>query len=374
MNDAGESPVVYGSVSRIGIQGSRFVGKDGTGRPVADLPVPAPDHTAACEYVLSWMLSRKDVGMPDAVGHRIVHGGSRYAAPEEVSAELVASLEKLITYAPGHMPQALQAVDHVRKVFPGTFQVACFDTAFHRSMPDVAQLYSLPESVRKKGVQRFGFHGLSCEYLMHELKQKQGNDTGRAILAHLGHGASMTAVRDGKSIDTTMGFSPSGGMVMGTRTGDLDPGVILFLLQQEGMSPENIEDMVNRRSGMVGISGTSGDMRDLLKAEKEESAAHEAVELFCYQARKHIGSLAAVLGGLDVLVFTGGIGEHSPEIRERICSGLEFLGITIDEEKNRKNMPVVSQEKGPVAVRIIGTNEEVMIARHTYRVLESSQQ
>ena len=366
-----EDVVFSGSLTRIGSDGGFFSVRDEKGELIVEERVAAPDHESACFHVFSWFLARSNVSGPDAIGHRMVHGGPGFTAPEIVTPALIESLEQLSPFAPEHLPQALKAVKHAGKKFPGVLQVACFDTAFHSAMPAVARLYSLPETIRRQGVQRYGFHGLSCEYLLAELQQEEDGKAlpGKIIFAHLGHGASMTAVQDGKSVDTTMGFSPAGGLVMSTRTGDLDPGVILFLLEQDELSPEVIKDMVNRRSGLLGVSGISNDMRDLLEAEKEDSAAHEAVELFCYQARKYIGSLAAVLGGLDVLVFTGGVGEHSPEIRKRICSGLGFLGVTVDEEKNRKNMPVVSQEKGPVIVRVIKTNEELMIARHTYNLL-----
>ena len=229
-----------------------------------------------------------------------------------------------------------------------------------------------PNQFGKRGVQRYGFHGLSYEYILLELKRQLGAEAvkKRIILAHLGHGASMAAVKNGKSIETTMGFSPAGGLVMSTRTGDLDPGVILFLLQQNKMTPRAIKEMVNRQSGLLGVSGSTDDMRELLNAEQVDDAAKQAVELFCYQARKNIGALSVVLGGLDTLVFTGGIGEHSSEIRSRICSGLEFLGIRVDKRKNSKNSSVISQKRGEVEIRIIKTNEELMIARHTMKILK----
>jgi acetate kinase len=239
-------------------------------------------------------------------------------------------------------------------------------------MPAVAKLYALPESIRKEGVQRYGFHGLSYEYILLELKRQLGAQAvkKRIILAHLGHGASMAAVKNGKSIETTMGFSPAGGLVMSTRSGDLDPGVILFLLQQNKMTPAAIKEMLNRQSGLIGVSGSTDDMRDLLKVKEVDDSAKQAIELFCYQARKYIGTLSVVLGGLDSLVFTGGIGEHSSEIRSRICAGLEFLGIRVDEEKNSRHAAIISPESGQVEIRIIKTNEELMIARHTMRILE----
>jgi acetate kinase len=284
----------------------------------------------------------------------------------------MASMEEISAYAPEHLPQALKAVSHAGSLMPGVLQVACFDTAFHRSMPPVARLYPLPETVRKEGVERYGFHGLSYEYLQSELERQEGPAAvrGRMILAHLGHGASMAALQDGRSVETTMGFSPAGGLVMSTRTGDLDPGVILFLLQQDRLSSGEIKEMVNRHSGLLGVSGTSDDMRDLLAAEASDCRARQAVELFCYQARKSMGALAAVLGGLDMLVFTGGIGEHSAVVRSRICSGLEFLGIELDDAKNGANQPVISKEAGRVSVRVMKTNEELTIVRQTRRILD----
>jgi acetate kinase len=361
-----------GTLTRIGLKEGRFSVTDAEGRFIDCQRMEMPDHTAACRKVFSWVLANGP-GMPDAVGHRIVHGGHRHTAPEKVSPELIASVAELIPYAPEHLPQALDAVRHAAWVFPGVFQVACFDTAFHGSMPSIARMYSLPEPYRSGGVQRYGFHGLSYESIMADLAA--GKDRlarkGKIVIAHLGHGASMVAVRDGLSVETTMGFSPAGGLVMGTRTGDLDPGVILFLLQQGRLGPEGIRDLVNRRSGILGVSGLSDDMRDLLDAEKLSAPAHDAVELFCYQARKHLGALSAVLGGLDMLVFTGGIGEHAPEVRGRICTGLEFLGIRIDPDRNRDSLPVISADSSAVSVRVMRTNEELSIVRQTRRLLEA---
>lgn len=369
---AADEPLLSGSITRIGLKEGRFSVADAEGKFLECKRIEAPDHGAACQQVFSWLRTHGP-GMPDAVGHRVVHGGPRHTFPEKISPELVASIAELIPYAPEHLPQALIAIRHAAWVFPGVFQVACFDTAFHATMPRAARTYALPESYRSQGLRRYGFHGLSYEYILGELLAGRESIArrGRLIVAHLGHGASMVAVRDGKSVDTTMGFSPAGGLVMGTRTGDLDPGVLLFLLQSSRLSPEAIRDLVNRKSGLLGVSGFSDDMQDLLAAEKNSESASAAVELFCYQARKQAGALAAVLGGLDMLVFTGGIGEHADDIRRRICSGLEFLGIRLDTEKNRDNLPVVSQDSSPVIVKVMKTNEELAIVRQTRRVLES---
>jgi acetate kinase len=310
--------------------------------------------------------------MPDAVGHRVVHGGPRHTAPEKVTHELLASIAELVPYAPEHLPQALNAIRYAANELPGVFQVACFDTAFHSTMPPLAKLCPIPEEFRKQGVQRYGFHGLSYQYILSQL-QAEGDPLarkGRIILAHLGHGASMAAVLDGRSIETTMGFSPAGGLVMSTRTGDLDPGVVLFLLQEGHLDADALRDMVNKKSGLLGVSGLSADMRDLLEAEADNPQARLAVELFCYSARKHIGALVAALGGLDMIVFTGGIGLHSPEIRERIAAGLGFLGLQLDHERNRNHSGVISQEPSKIVVKVIETNEEVTIVREARRVLE----
>jgi len=369
-----ERLVFNGSLSRIGAHVTDCLVLDDHGKSIVHERVVSQDHKAACEYVFSWILSMGEGFRPDAVGHRIVHGGPLFSTPQLVTSQIIASIETLSPYAPEHIPQAINVIRHTAKLFPGIPQVTSFDTSFHSTMPPVARLYALPESIRSEGVQRYGFHGLSYEYLLLELQRQKGREAlqKRIILAHLGHGASMSAVKDGKSIETTMGFSPAGGMVMSTRTGDLDPGVILFLLQQDKMTPAAIKEMVNRQSGLLGVSGRTDDMLDLLNAEEVDAAARQAVELFCYQARKYIGSLAAVLGGLDTLVFTGGIGEHSPEIRSRICADLEFLSLLVDERKNSANSSVISQEDGQVEILIIKTNEELMIARHTMEVLEQS--
>lgn len=366
-----EELLFSGSLTRIGLPDGRFSVMDAEGRYIDCVRVEVADHEAACRHVFSW-IKRHGPGIPDAVGHRVVHGGPLHTAPEKVTPELLDSIAELIPYAPEHLPQALNAIRHAAAGLPGVFQVACFDTAFHRTMPPVARLCPIPEEFRKQGVQRYGFHGLSYQYILNELKA-QGEPLarkGRVVLAHLGHGASMAAVLDGRSVETTMGFSPAGGLVMSTRTGDLDPGVVLFLLQQGRLDAEGLRELVNKRSGLLGISGLSADMRDLLDAESDNEQARMAVELFCYSARKHVGALTTVLGGLDMIVFTGGIGLHSPEIRERICAGLEFLGVRLDQQKNLNHPEIISMDDSPVIVRVMETNEEVMIVRETRSVLE----
>lgn len=366
-----EELLFSGSLTRIGLTHSTFSVNDPQGRYIDCEKVEAADHAAACRHVFSW-LTQHGPGMPDAVGHRVVHGGPRHTAPEKVTPELLDSVTELIPYVPEHLPQALNAISYAAAELPGVFQVACFDTAFHSTMPSIAKLCPIPEEFRKQGLQRYGFHGLSYQYILSQL-EADGDPLarkGRVIIAHLGHGASMAAVLDGQSVETTMGFSPAGGLVMSTRTGDLDPGVVLFLLQQGHLDSDGLRDMVNKKSGLLGVSGVSDDMRDLLDAEAENPQAHLAVELFCYSARKHIGALTAALGGLDMIVFTGGIGLHSPDIRERICAGLGFLGVRVDPEKNLKPAGLISHDASTVVVRVMETNEEAMIVRQTRRVLE----
>jgi acetate kinase len=369
-----EELLFTGSLTRIGHEDGAFSVRDGQSKSIASKSIVVQDHDAACAYLFSWVVSQGDACKPDAIGHRMVHGGPHYSSPQVVSPELIASLEELVPYAPEHLPQALKAVGHASKRFPGTLQVTCFDTSFHSSMPPVARFYPLPESIRSEGVQRYGFHGLSYEYLLGELERHGGRDVsqGRIIFAHLGHGASMAAVKEGRSIDTTMGFSPAGGLVMSTRTGDLDPGVILFLLQQDKMNAAQIKEMVNRQSGLLGISGISDDMQVLLSMERQNLKAREAVDMFCYRAKMSLGSYAAVMGGVDTLVFSGGIGEHAAAIRSRICEGLGFLGIAVDASRNDVSSPVISPDGSAVTVRVIATNEELMIVRHTLGILDGT--
>jgi acetate kinase len=280
------------------------------------------------------------------------------------------ALEGLVPLAPDHLPQAIRAIHATGRTYPALPQVACFDTAFHRHMPAIAQRYALPREIVNSGVVRYGFHGLSYEYIMHQLRATAPAEAGgRVIIAHLGNGASMAAVRAGVSVETTMGFTPAGGLVMGTRSGDLDPGVMLYLMRERSMTPGALNILVNQQAGLIAVSGTTSDMRDLLEHEASDPDAAEAIDLFCYQARKFVGALAAVLGGLDVLVFTGGIGEHAAPVRARICQGLDFLGIRIDAARNAAHAAVISQDGGRVTVRVMSTDEDLMIARHTRQVL-----
>ncbi|MBV8085195.1 MAG: acetate/propionate family kinase [Chloroflexi bacterium] len=301
-----------------------------------------------------------------AIGHRVVHGGSRFAQPARIDSELLGYLQELTPVDPTHLPQAIATIESAQAAYPEVPQVACFDTAFHRTMPPVAQRYPLPQDLFDQGVRRYGFHGLSYEYVLGELLRLEPATAHQyVVIGHLGNGASACAIRDGRSVDTTMGFSPTGGLMMGTRSGDLDPGVLLHLQRSLGLDTAQLDELVNRRAGLLGVSGTSSDMRQLLASHDE--AAQQAIELFCWTTRKFIGGLVGVLGGLDTLVFTGGIGEHAPAIRRGICEPLGFLGIQLDDSLNEANAPVVSN--GAVTVRVIPTDEDAMIAKHTASVL-----
>lgn len=321
-------------------------------------------------HLLDWLVQRQEPGSVAGIGHRIVHGMAR-TAPARVTAALIEELRATSSYAPEHLPREIELIEAFRERYPELPQVTCFDTAFHRDLRPPASLLPIPRRYTAKGVRRYGFHGLSYAYLLEELARVAGPDAsrGRVILAHLGNGASMAAVYEGRSLDTTMAFTPAAGLVMSTRTGDLDPGLVSFLARTEQMTVAQFHRMVNQESGLLGISETSSDMRELLSREAQDNRAAEAVSLFCYQAKKWIGALAAALEGLETLVFTAGIGERSAPVRARICEGLAFLGIELHQARNIANAAVISTDASRVTVRVIPTNEELMIARLTSRVL-----
>jgi acetate kinase len=332
-----------------------------------DLPIEAKDHRTALLRALDY--AQSSLGFPvEAVGHRVVHGGAAHQAPERITAALLSDLRRLASIDPDHMPQALDAIDAITGRYPAVPQVACFDTAFHRTMPRLAQQYPLPTWTIEAGVRRYGFHGLSCEFIMNALAQLDPQTLGgRLLIAHLGNGASMTAVRHGTSVDTTMGFSPTGGLMMGTRCGDLDPTVVTYLARTAHRDLDSLDRLVNHESGLLGVSGSSSDVRALLASESP--SARDAIELFCYIARKQLGALAAVLDGLDTIVFTGGIGEHAPAVRERICRELGHLGVRLDPERNTGNRDVISASDSAVMVRVMATDEELVIANHVRQLL-----
>lgn len=355
---------------RIGAQGSHLMITGDRGAVLLDRREDLPDHTAALRSLFLWLQSQHDARPFVAVGHRVVYGGLHYREPQRITPDMVAALQQLTAIDPDHLPQALGIIEAVREAYPDIPQIACFDTEFHRDLPPVARHYALPPEYGAMGIVRYGFHGLSYEYIMGALRAEDAAAAGgRVVIAHLGNGASMAAVRGGVGIDTTMGFSPTGGLVMGTRTGDLDPSVPLYLVRSRRMSPADVASLVNKEAGMLGVSGTSGDMRNLLEREPTDARAAEAVALFCYTAKKYLGALVAALGGLDSLVFTGGIGEHAALARERICAGLEFLGIALDPARNAAHAPIISRDDAGVVVRVIPTDEDLIIARHTYRLI-----
>jgi acetate kinase len=369
-----ETVIFSGSVGGIGAGSGFFRVKDGAGKNMVDSSLNIPSHNEALREITEWLKSKTRADPFEAVGHRLVHGGSRFSKTHLVTAQMMETLEELIPYAPDHLPHEIKAIRVFMASYPEVKEVACFDTAFHRTMPTVAQIFALPGDLRQHGVLRYGFHGISYEYLLGELRREAGKEAaaGRIIMAHLGNGASMAAVKEGRSLDTTMGFSPAGGLVMSTRSGDLDPGVLLYLFKEKGLDVPALNHMVNKEGGLLGVSGISPDMKNLLAEEARNARAAQAVELFCYQAKKFLGALAAVLGGLDTLIFAGGIGEKAPSIRRRICENLEFLGIRLDWSLNETNSAVISRQDSPVTVRVLKTNEELMIARHTRDILSAA--
>ncbi len=331
------------------------------------VPVTATRESAAKE-LLHFLEGSSLFKSVRAVGHRLVHGGSKLRAPVVIDSAVRALIEEVIPLAPDHLPTELRAIDDVARFAPGVAQVACFDTAFHGAMPRVARLFGLPRALLDSGVVRYGFHGLSYEYVVEALRAR-GELPARTIVAHLGNGASIAAVRDGVGIDTSMGLTPTGGMIMSTRSGDLDPGILLYLLRSRGFSADDVDDATKHQGGLLGISDSSSDVRDLLAVRAADPKAEEALGVFCYQAKKFIGGYAAALGGLDALVFTGGIGERSPEVRAQICHGLGFLGLEIRAASNDENAEIISTTASKVRVRTIKANEEAMIARHTRRAV-----
>ena len=362
--------LVSGKLERIGLPDSSLTIKDNDGH-AQRLSVKASNHRAGGEFIITWLEKHFGFQSIIGIGHRVVHGGPKFTTPQRLTRELVYELDRLSPYDPEHLPSSLELMGLFHQRHPQVPQVACFDTAFHSQMPRVAKILPIPRRFDKKGVQRFGFHGLSYAYLMEELQRISGSKAakGRIILAHLGNGASMAAVRNGKSIDTTMGFTPAAGLPMSTRSGDLDPGLVWYFARTENITGQKFHDMVHHESGLLGVSETSPDMRDLQAREKSDVRAAEAVAMFCYQARKWIGAFTAALGGLDTFVFAGGIGENAPEVRARICDGLQFLGLKLDPKRNNASAPIISAPKSKVTVRVIRTDEEIMLARSVLRVL-----
>jgi acetate kinase len=373
MFEAGDPPkrILDGRIERIGLPEATFHVKGMNEADNFSRPVTAPDHTVAVGALMDWIEQRSARDTLTAVGHRVVHGGPKYSEPALITKEMVEELRQLKPFDPEHLPEEIQLTEAFHRRFPDLPQVACFDTAFHHDLPRVAQLLPIPRRYEAQGVRRYGFHGLSYAFLMEELARLAGAEAaqGRVILAHLGNGASLAAVHHGKPVDTSMSFTPTAGVPMSTRSGDLDPGLVWYLARTEKMSAKQFNEMVNFQSGLLGVSETSSDMRDLLDHETQDVRAAEAVALFCYQVKKWIGAFAAALGGLDTLVFTGGIGENAPAVRARICDGLAFLGIELEEKQNATNEGVISPNASRVGVRVIRTDEELMIAKTVCHVL-----
>lgn len=371
--DAGHSlrRLFEGGIERIGLPQSTFRVQGAHPADNFSRLVAVPDHTSAAGVVMDWVEGRTERDAPTAVGHRVVHGGPKFGKPQRITADMLEELQRLSPFAPDHLPPEILLTQAFHRRFPHLPQVACFDTAFHHDLPRVAQMLPIPRRYEAQGVRRYGFHGLSYAFLMEELARlgDPAATEGRVVLGHLGNGASLAAVRDGKPIDTSMCLTPAAGVPMSTRSGDLDPGLVWYLARTERMSAKQFNAMVNLESGLLGVSETSSDMRDLLAREPQDVRAAEAVALFCFQVKKWIGAFAAALGGLDTLVFAGGIGEHAPAIRARICDGLAFLGIELDERQNAVNGGVISGASSRVAVRVIRTDEEQVIAKTVCHVL-----
>ncbi|MCA9212559.1 MAG: acetate/propionate family kinase [Planctomycetales bacterium] len=359
-----------GKVERIGLPGTQLTFNDLIEGQSDNFEVAASDYDTTVTFLVDWLESQAGFPSVVGVGHRVVHG-MQHSQPEVITPELLDELHRISPFAPEHLPGEIKLIEAFAKRHPKLPQVACFDTAFHRTMPRVATLLPIPRRYELLGVRRYGFHGLSYSYLMQELARlgDPAATNGGVILAHLGNGASMAAVRDGKCIDTSMGFTPTAGLPMSTRSGDLDPGLVSYFARTESMTTMQFDQMVNHESGLLGISETSSDMRDLLTNEAVDVRAAEAVALFCYQAKKRIGSFAAALGGLETLAFAGGVGENSPVVRSRICGGLDFLGIELSETSNLENSILISTPASRVAVRVIPTDEELMIATLACRAL-----
>ena len=360
-----------GKIDRIGLPKASFAVKGLEQADNFSRAISAPDHVRAVGVLMDWLEERVGRGELAAVGHRVVHGGPKYTLPQRITARLVRELHQLEPFDPEHLSEEILLTEAFHHRFPRLPQIACFDTAFHQAMPRVAQLLPIPRRFERMGVRRYGFHGLSYAYLLEELARIAGTKAarGRIVLAHLGNGASLAAVRAGCPVDTSMGFTPTAGIPMSTRSGDLDPGLVWYLARTAGVTAKQFNEMVNSQSGLLGVSETSSDMRDLLERQKKDKRAADAVALFCYHVKKWIGAFAAALGGLDTLIFSGGIGENAPAVREKICEGLTFLGTRLHQRNNAGNADVISAAGSPVTIRVMRTDEELMIAKTVCRLM-----
>jgi acetate kinase len=370
---AGDPPerILTGQVERIGNPDAQLIATR-VGTAEADRqPIPADTHQKAAESIAGYVHQHLGHDAIAAIAHRVVHGGIHLLEHQLITPDVLAELRRTQAMDRSHLPREIALIEAFGASFPARPQIACFDTAFHRDLPRVSQLLPISRRFTDAGIRRFGFHGLSYAYLMDRLAVVAGPEaaSGRVILAHLGAGASMSAVHGGKPIDTTMAFTPTAGLVMATRPGDLDPGLLVYLLREQKMSADQMDTFISQQCGLLGISQTSGDMRDLLAARDTDPRAAEAVELFCHQAKKHLCALTATLRGLDTLIFAGGIGEHAPEIRAGICEGLDFLGVKLDVSKNVRGCDIISSDQSRVTIRIIPTDEEIVMARIARSIL-----
>ena len=357
--------ILKGKIAGIGTPDCSFAIENEEEHNDVSNPVNIDSVEKAAELLIKWLQHLGGQYQLCGIGHRVVHGGLHYDEPVLIEDKLICELEKIKSLAPLHLPDAIAIINSFKQAFPGISQVACFDTAFHKSLPFEARYYAIPRSLWSDGVVRYGFHGISCEYIYQKLKE--GDDppgSKKIIIAHLGSGSSITAIKNGHSIETTMGFSPAGGLMMNTRAGDIDPGVLIYLLKEKKMDPDQLDHILNRESGIKAVAENELPVEKLLEKKRNDSKSGQAIFMYCYHARKQIGALAAAMGGLDTIVFTGGIGEHSPEIRKLICSGLEFLGVVLNNELNDHSAATISELSAPVKVHVIATNEEAMIASH----------
>ncbi len=358
-----------GVIERIGQPAGRLRATNRSGETVVR-DVRARTHEEAARVLLDFLGEQDALNDVSAIGHRVVHGGSRYVESTIIDQEVIAGLKEIVSFAPNHLPGEIAAIEALITLGLGVPQVACFDTAFHRTIPGRSRQLPIPRRYHEMGIQRYGFHGLSYQYLLAELARQAGAEAaqGRVIFAHLGAGSSLAAVRNGVCLETTMGFTPTAGVMMATRTGDLDPGVIVFLLRSEGLTADQLEVLLNQQSGLLGVSGLSGDVRDLLAAEGMDERAATALGMYCESVSRAVGSLAVVLEGIETLVFSAGIGENSAELRSRICGRLSWLGMRVDEDRNGRHAAVISRDDSPVTVRVIPTNEESMIFQEVRRM------
>ena len=369
--EADEELTLAGKLDQVGLDAGELLVRDPQNNIVIQRSVELSSHQAALTVLLDWLESTRRLQLVRAVGHRVVYGGRELNKPRRVSPDLLETLKTFIPLDPDHLAHEIQAIEFIQRLHPKFVQVACFDSAFHSGKPRVAQLYGLTQALSEQGILRYGFHGLSYEYIVQELARQAGEVdlSQRLVVAHLGSGASLAAIRNGKSVDTSMGFTATSGIPMSTRSGDIDPGVVLYLLQEKHYSSSEVSELLTKKCGLLGLSGLSSNMQTLLDHEHDNTSAAEAIAVFCYQTKKYIGAYAASLGGLDTLVFTGGIGENASPVRRKVCEGLEFLGVRIDDSANNSNAAVISDSGSSVTVRVIRTNEELIIAQHTRDVL-----